>query len=68
MKRYKDYYPVFLDYWHQRTGGSQSKLTEARKNGKRAFLKAFWYVLKYDAKLKGWRKAMHDAFIGTRVL
>lgn len=69
MSRYKDHYPTFMDYLFKRNRGFQSRLTEIRlHDGIWPFLKAFRRALKYDIKLKGFRKALHDHFIGTRIL
>jgi len=68
MNRYKDHYPTFWDYFFDREIKIRCVLRDARARGLQPFIKGFWKVYKWDVRLKGFRKATHDWFIGTRVL
>lgn len=67
--RYKDHSPTFWNLYFYRNITSQSLLSDKRfYEGRIAFLVAFWGVLKWDIRLKGIKKALHDWFIGIREL
>ncbi len=74
--RYKDHYDTFWDILFKRPK-LQSYLTNLRDGstapylcpwGIIPFLKGFVKVFKRDIKLKGFRVAFHDWFVGTRRL
>lgn len=74
---YKNSYPIFLDYWHNkyRNGYSDILFTKIRES-KWHFLKHLIYVTRHNRKacfghqpyFLSWYSTLHDLFLGTRIL
>lgn len=66
--RHKDKYPTFWKYYKKQTGSYLDILVCKRNQGRIPFFRQFFYGLNYRINRDGLYRAIHDIFIGTRVL